>query len=287
MKWIDVNPRQLKATKVKPNPPFQFGRSQLVPCGKCGFCLANKRMNWVFRIKQEMKAQLQPGYFLTLTYDEKHVPRTQENEHTLRFRHVQLYLKRLRKAGYYCKYVCVGEYGTKTKRPHYHMLLWSDAPVEFLESNWKNRKNELLGFIHFGTLTVESAMYSMKYIIQPKVSYGKREKPRAQFSKGIGLSFLTRKMYDYLTENYDEPLFTVKVDEQTFALPRYYRNKIFTRHQLKVEGQRVKELRDKEYRKTIDRYYDQGIVNPEKYLKNLRSEKSSKIFKDSKVNELL
>lgn len=169
--------------KLKGDPsPIQ------VPCGKCAFCLQNKRSAWMFRIHHEMRDQEYKGYFLTLTYDEKHVRRVgPQGQLSLRFRDVQLYLKRIRKAKFYAKYICVGEYGGETFRPHYHMLLWTDAPVEFLEANWKSSvDNSCMGTIHFGVLNMRSAMYTLKYIIQPKVvvdKKDKREHARAQFSK--------------------------------------------------------------------------------------------------------
>jgi len=142
-----------------------------VPCGKCAFCLTNNRSQWMFRIHHEMRNQMVPGWFLTLTYDEKHVKRVSYvdpdtgkyvRKLSLRFRDVQLFIKKIRKAKYYVKYVCVGEYGSQTKRPHYHMLIWTDCPDHELEAKWG------LGRLDFGSLTMQSAMYTLKYIIQPK-----------------------------------------------------------------------------------------------------------------------
>lgn len=262
-------------------------RALLVPCGRCAFCLVNKRAQWVFRMHYEVLNQEYPGYFLTLTYDPKHVPR-RDGELSLRFKDVQLYFKRVRKAGFYCKYVCVGEYGSKTERPHYHMLLWTDASVGFLQDNWKSsRDGSPLGLVHFGTVTPASVMYAMKYIVQPRRDYGKREKPRAQFSKGLGLSFLSVRMYDFLTEDYENPVMTVKVDGQEMALPRYYRAKIFTRYQMRIEGYRVKEVREKEKEKELSELRARGVSDPEAYLKRLRVERANRIFTKVKKDEIL
>ena len=39
-----------------------------VPCGRCAFCLQNRRSQWMFRIHHEMKTQEVPGWFITMTY---------------------------------------------------------------------------------------------------------------------------------------------------------------------------------------------------------------------------
>lgn len=295
--------RQLPEGSEKWTPAFrkrwydsQRSRKVTVPCGKCAFCLTNKRSGWMFRIGEEMRTQMHKGYFLTLTYNEKFIKRVgPEGRPSLRFRDIQLFLKRVRKAKYYAKYICVGEYGTRTERPHYHMLLWTDAPEYFLEANWcvvRKRGNgvfekQQLGHIQFGKLEMASAMYTLKYIIQPKHVWSEddpREKTRAQFSKGLGLAYLDCSAYDYHTFAYDDPQLFVMVDGRRVALPLYYKRKIFTKHQLREQSwlnglKRHKELR-LEYRKIRDR----GIKNPRKYLLGLALEQCSRIIANTKFN---
>lgn len=279
------------------------GQVNKVPCGKCGFCLTNKRSQWAFRIQQEMKYQLRPGWFVTLTYDERHVQRVRRTgELSLRFRDVQLFFKRLRRDKYYCKYVCVGEYGAETKRPHYHMLLWTDCPVEKLESYWywqyKDGHREQMGKFHVGRLTMASAMYTLKYIMQPKVRdedvnlshyeyEERREKTRAQFSRGIGLDYLSCAMYDYLTDDYESPVMVVVVDGRKVALPRYYKSKIYTKYQMRVEAHRNALREHKEWRKLKRELGDQGMSwgRIEQYVQGLRIEQSLRIISKTKVNQ--
>lgn len=256
-----------------------------VPCGKCAFCLTNKRSSWMFRIHYEMKYQERPGYFLTLTYDEKHVKRVGTPcRLSLRFRDVQLFLKRVRKEKFYCKYVCVGEYGGKTKRPHYHMLLWTDCPPDRLESFWKQ------GSIHFGTVTMQSAMYCLKYIIQPKQKAEEGiEKTRAQFSKGLGLGYLTTPVYYYHTADYDNPVMWSVVDGRKVALPRYYKNKIFTKHQMQEEACRNYYKSMKKRRKEMRALRRQGFParKIQAYLYTLRAEECKRIISTTKFNQSL
>lgn len=269
---------------------IQPGSRHMVPCGKCAFCLKSKRNSWMFRIYHEMRDQEHKGYFLTMTYDEKHVRRVGPDRKvlSLRFRDVQLYIKRLRKAKYYAKYICVGEYGGTTLRPHYHMLLWTDAPVEFLERNWKSSIDDsVMGSIHFGTLNMRSAMYTLKYIIQPKVVVDKedpREPARAQFSRGLGLSYLDSRTYEWHTCDYDDPEMFSYIDGQKVAVPRYYRTKMFTRDQLqKVQHKTYWECIKKK-RALMREALALGVKDTRAYFKGVRVEQARRIILTTKFN---
>lgn len=270
-----------------------------VPCGKCAYCLVNKRSAWMFRIHFEMRDQLHKGYFLTLTYDEKHVGRTASGRLSLRFRDVQLYLKRFRKAKHYVKYICVGEYGGLTNRPHYHMLLWTDASPQFIQENWKSSKdNSVMGIVHFGNLSMASAMYTLKYIIQPKVRledevdcFGRnvpgREKTRAQFSKGLGLGYLTTAMYNFHTADYENPEMFSIIDGRKVALPRYYKSKIFTKHQLAKEASKNKWESIRARRQKMRDLIAKGVTGTYAYIQRLRAEGAKRIIEKTKFNQSL
>lgn len=92
----------------------------LFPCGKCINCRAKSRQEWVFRLRMEYR-NCDFGLFVTLTYDDDHLP-----SDGVSIRDVQLFLKRLRKK-YKSKtlryYIC-SEYGDNTHRAHYHALLF-------------------------------------------------------------------------------------------------------------------------------------------------------------------
>lgn len=268
---------------------FKPGGYHQVPCGKCAFCLTNKRSGWMFRVVHEMRNQKVPGYFLTLTYDEKHVKRVGPlGQLSLRFYDVQLYLKRIRKANYYAKYICVGEYGTETQRPHYHMLLWTDAPSSFLERNWKASIDDSpMGAIHFGKLTVASAMYTLKYIIQPKVRTSDddpREKTRAQFSKGLGLSYLTTEVYEWHTLDMDNPEMFSVIDGKKVALPRYFKNKIFTSVQMQKQQQKCKWECIRKRREQMRYALKNGVKDTKSYFKKIRLDQALLILNKTKYS---
>lgn len=134
----------------------------VVPCGRCHLCVSRKKQDLAFRFEAETSAYpLVRPLFVTLTFDEDHVPVnypdyngerivygnklpspdddldlylavTRARSLTLDNRTIQLFFKRLRinlkrKYGITSdiRYYCVGEYGKNTLRPHYHMILWN------------------------------------------------------------------------------------------------------------------------------------------------------------------
>ena len=104
-----------------------------VPCGHCDVCKQAKVNAFVDRCKLETQCYDSNPLFITLTYDESH-----KKENGVCLRDVQLFLKRLRitlyRKGYREKirYALVAEYGRRTSRPHYHMLLWNCHATDFL-----------------------------------------------------------------------------------------------------------------------------------------------------------
>lgn len=247
----------------------------------------------MFRIYHEMRTQLHRGWFLTFTYNDWHLPKGKDGRPSLRFKDIQLVFKRMRKAGHYCKYVCVGEYGPQTLRPHYHLLLWTDMSLTDVEKFWTDRKGRPLGRVHFGTLTMKSAMYAMKYVMQPKVKYEGVEKPRAQFSRGIGLAYLSKAMYNYHTANYEEPITTGLCEGKVMQLPRYYCRKIFTKYQMRLEAHRNRVRIIREKRKAIiaarPAMRSQGFTyfslkNYDKFIEPIRVEQARRVINKCKVN---
>lgn len=133
-------------------------RDAVVPCGKCPKCIARKVSAWSFRLMNEEKAS-SSAQFLTLTYDTKHIPITSTGRLSLSKRDLQLFFKRLRKnhGDSNIKYYAVGEYGGKTIRPHYHIILFN-AMVDHIQDSWKQ------GHIYYGSVSGASVGYTLKYM---------------------------------------------------------------------------------------------------------------------------
>jgi len=109
--------------------------------------------------------------FVTLTYDEKHLPESG----SLNYAHFQLFIRYLRRIHPVRFFMC-GEYGSLRGRPHYHALLFGyDFPDK---RPWKGRPGAELyrsptlerlwtyGHSSIGELTYESAAYVARYCLK-------------------------------------------------------------------------------------------------------------------------
>ena len=143
-----------------------------IPCGRCVACRKHAQQVWAFRCLAE--SQEHPySYFLTLTYDEQHLPKDSK----LVKRDLQLFNKRLRKVSNFRFFAC-GEYGEMSKRPHYHGLYFSDVDIFPDRRLWSRKGNYSLynsavlsklwgkGFAVIGQLTPSSCAYCAKYCLK-------------------------------------------------------------------------------------------------------------------------
>lgn len=120
-------------------------RPILICCGQCGHCRLRKALDWCTRMRHEFKMSDHVGCFLTLTYDEDHIPA----DHGLRYSDVQKFFRYLRRRGLKFRYYCAGEYGHDhghpflvpykggdLGRPHWHILVFG---IDFRQARvlWK------------------------------------------------------------------------------------------------------------------------------------------------------
>lgn len=139
-----------------------------VPCNNCYNCQMRKRAEWDFRLLQE-SLHCKDAVFLTLTYDNEHLEPL--NKHIL-----QLYFKKLRNLGYKFTYYAVGEYGERTGRPHYHVLLFiSSYPSGSVCNPFSLYGTWNLGMMDVGSFTPKSVHYVTKWHVHPKYD---RDHPR-------------------------------------------------------------------------------------------------------------
>lgn len=195
-----------------------------VPCGHCNFCLSNRRADWSFRLYQENKVS-QSAHFLTLTYDDSTIPIGDEC-YSLCKSDVQLFTKKLRKASETkLRYYTVGEYGTLTDRPHYHSIMFGMLPnlCAKLPEIWGK------GHVQIGDVTPASIHYVTKYVINKKSDVKGREPPFSLMSRrpGIGSNY-TDTHTDY---HVDALRYYSKQKGIYQRLPRYYKDKMFTKEQ--------------------------------------------------------
>lgn len=100
-----------------------------IPCRQCQACRINRASEWQTRLVHESKLH-NDSLFLTLTYDEKHLPEFG----SLQVEHLQKFIRSLRKAIAPTKirYYACGEYGDTSRRAHYHLIIYGWYPADGL-----------------------------------------------------------------------------------------------------------------------------------------------------------
>ena len=123
------------------------GKKHLVRCGKCPACQLQQTMQWIHRFESEARLA-QTAMFGTMTYTEDNLPMietadengeivlipTLDKDHLKKYMHVirQHHKKSLKK--WPLKdwpkliYYAPGEYGSVTRRPHYHFGMLNFLP---------------------------------------------------------------------------------------------------------------------------------------------------------------
>lgn len=235
----------------------------IVPCGKCPLCIARRISGWSFRLMQELKHS-SSAHFITLTYDDKHAPTDLFGNLTISKRDLRNFFKRLRKANSKkpsvllsteentgglvtrvsrivhnkpIKYFAVGEYGSRTYRPHYHIILFN-ASVELIQNAWGitdrlTLETEHIGQVHYGDqrgVCEASIGYCFKYLQKQNRRYWKGELRQPTFSvcsKGLGIEYLTEQTCEWHAADVENRMYIQLQDGKKISMPRYYKDKIF------------------------------------------------------------
>lgn len=176
-----------------------------LPCGKCAACQLQKRKDMSTRLAHEA-SQHEHCCFITLTYDDEHVPTTSFHRHghedkmfdrglselplaSLLPRDVQLFMKKLRQHLTYrpkrayqgardyaprIRYFAVGEYGSRTHRPHYHIIIFGWRPSDgflhkIVNGNPVFRSGQIekywkFGYSSFSDVNTQVAKYCARYV---------------------------------------------------------------------------------------------------------------------------
>lgn len=173
-----------------------------IPCGQCSECRLNKSKEWAVRGVAESMLHTS-NYFLTLTYDDEHIPPgiwtyNRENfefgfYHPLVYKDFELFKKRLLRHFEYhygvngIRFLMCGEYGPSTHRPHFHVIFYNlpltdlkkvsshtvgGKKVTYLESKvvedcWGK------GFVTIGECNYDTISYVSRYVMKKFI--GKQE----------------------------------------------------------------------------------------------------------------
>jgi hypothetical protein len=261
-------------------PIYSNDRQVPVPCGKCPACLSRRTSVWTFRLKTHAK-NANTSYFITLTYDTRCVPISSRGFLTLDKRDVQLYFKRLRKLHGKnhepLKYYLAGEYGSKTYRPHYHIILFN-ADIELIHKAWEK------GEVHIGELTEASAAYTAKYINKGKIIPMHKNDDRlpefSLMSKKLGLNYLSEKIINYHRADIERNFITLE-DGKKISLPRYFREKIWSETERRTQADKLAEkFKAIEDQKELDYYTKHQTLEGYEQLKE--SGKADRIITHAK-----
>lgn len=209
--WVyyDRNPRHSKYQLHRKLHKMGYFKFFEVGCGKCEICRVEHSKQWTIKGYCESK-MWKNATFLTLTYNNENLP---ENRKLMRS-HMQGFWKKLRYHLYKntkkaqiidltneknnleeiytnileemfgqnarrknkkpIRYINCGEYGPKTKRPHYHAVVWNFKPTDLRRFS-KDRRgywlytskkiNEIWnkGFVIIGNAETDTVSYVARY----------------------------------------------------------------------------------------------------------------------------
>lgn len=224
-----------------------------VPCGKCIGCLLDKSRSWATRSMHEYQIQKevygQESCFVTLTFNDEMLHQ-REKPDSLNKKEFQKFIKRMRKAisERYNKEIRIfgcGEYGSKSFRPHYHLIIYGfnfpDRKIfkykkgiayyrsEFLESIWKPPYSEKgYGFSVIGDCTFESSAYVARYCTK-KIMHNYDERLKGKEPEyiisprkvGLGYEYFVKYYKDIFNHGY-----VTLPNGKTMFIPTYYVNKL-------------------------------------------------------------
>lgn len=217
-----------------------------VACGRCPSCLVNRSRLWSGRLLLESLLHAQSSFW-TLTYQ------VEPEKRSLDPRHLQLWLKRARRAFGSFRFYGSGEYGDRNNRPHYHVVLfgvpanhpdisgaWSGYTYSEIGSFPLDLRGPVIGpyrvqagFTSSTPLVPEQTRYVAKYI-QKKWQRQKeswlngrhKEFARMSLDPGIGAGAVPRIAEIAATSGRGELLNRIRQAGKIYPLGRYLGSKL-------------------------------------------------------------
>lgn len=210
-----------------------------IPCKWCAGCQEKYSKDWATRCMLEA-SQYEHNYFITLTYDEEHIPRDDyilnrktgeliENDNWeqghLEPDDVVKFMKDLRRYWEYhynhtgIRFFLCGEYGGQTKRPHYHAILFN-CPIkpEMLKIHSISKSGDTLwecetiqniwekGFISIAEVNWDTCAYVARYVMKKMKG---RVEDEFYFQNGMSPEFIRMSRMpgiglDFFTSNFQK-----------------------------------------------------------------------------------
>lgn len=238
------------------------------------------------------------SYFVTLTYDEKHLPRTDtgcsinkddhkkfinelkelESEERLSERQKisqeendrkQRLVPEIGKLKYYGVY----EYGDQTQRSHAHYILFNVRDINNIIAAWGMGRVEIDPDVNQNNID-----YVLKYMVKlHKGENENRQKEVSYCSKGIGTAAADEHFISYLRR--DSTTQIVNARNHKIPIPRYYKKKYLSDEERRRKGIfmakeaiKVQEDRDRYYRRLKVDISKQELKEKEARLQALKSQ---------------
>lgn len=244
-----------------------FYKFLTIPCGQCIGCRIEYSKQWATRMLLENEYSSE-SHFVTLTYDDEHVPKHEYVEPdtgeimtslSLCKRDLQLFHKRLRRAfpeG--IRFFSCGEYGGRTLRPHYHSIYFN-LPISDLQFHKRSSDGKFIyyisptiseiwgkGHVLICDVSFETCAYVARYVT--KKLKGEAKEAYDFFNIEPVFSLMSRRpgigrqwFDDNWQKVYDSYIITVSSSKGglRFKPPRYY-DSIFDG----LDGVRMAEIKD-------------------------------------------
>ncbi len=224
-----------------------YRESVQVGCGQCIGCRLDYSRKWAVRMMLERMYHPR-SYFITLTYDEDNLPTVPypdpdtgeiKDMPTLVKTDIQKFLKRLRKHfDFPMRYYLCGEYGSKSARPHYHLILFMDGDFPLGDLVYLQHEREynyyvsgtlqkLWPFGHniVGECTFQSCAYVSRYVTK------KRNKDNADVYEQYGIEpeFVTMSRRPGIASQFCDDHIEGHVylpDGNVAPIPRYFDSRL-------------------------------------------------------------
>lgn len=221
-----------------------------IPCGKCIGCKFDYTKQWADRMIMELFDNDGKGVFVTLTYNNDHVPFAVDEDGlpvslSLQKRDFQLFMKRLRKhfSDKSIRFFACGEYG-RTLRPHYHAIIFGISLSDFpdLVVHGMNELNQLYfvsqtftdiwsnGFTLLADVSYKTCAYVARYNV--KKAYGDNVKPHELAEDSFVLMSrrpgIASRFYDFHPDFFDtmSAYFADSNGSVRVSCPTYFLNKL-------------------------------------------------------------
>ena len=189
----------------------------------------------------EVMQTLAPSWFITLTYNDENLPYA----HNLNRSDLQKFIKRMRKKHGQFRYFCCGEYGDKTQRPHYHIIIFGLEIDDLFK--WKKTQDGIYyisqsiaktwgnGNIIIAPVSHKTCAYVARYSLKKLTGKLKNTKKASCYNEtglilhdefagmslkpGIGYKHYDKYKHDMFKHGY------VRTNDRDHPIPKFYRLK--------------------------------------------------------------